>query len=267
MGFGGGAWGSAVGRSDGERTVMHAGARPTGARPTGAIERGRAGQRWSRRIQLAAVVSAAGLLAGCNGGSEDIAEPVLTSVAPSGEATTGKATSAQSETAEAETPETSEESNTDSGSSSGKKEKVFDFGNGTTWTAPTDEDGYYNVAGLGEAMVEASYPPCDGRYILIVNSIQDDGSPNVQEKLGQALLVGEPSGKEFTVPGRCASLRKQINGRDIYPVYVDFGHDVDAACRAKAQYSGNVRPLKNGNFADNANVEVDTARLALDPCK
>ena len=59
------------------------------------------------------------------------------------------------------------------------------------------------------------------------------------------MLVGEPFGKEFTVPGQCSSLRKSVDGNLIYPVYLDFGFDEAAMCVAKARHGGNARTLNN----------------------
>lgn len=87
------------------------------------------------------------------------------------------------------------------------------------------QDGIIVSAGLGEAGEDAMYPACDGR----------------------ALLMVRPSGRpvRFSVPGACPSLRAQVDGHKIYPVYLDYGSDVDAMCRAKATYGGNGRILSN----------------------
>ena len=134
-------------------------------------------------------------------------------------------------------------------------------------TEPAEKDNYIREVGLGEAVKEASFPECDGRYVLIVDSVIADGDEqSTMRKIADAVMHADPEGKEFTVPGQCASIRKQVNGNDIYPIYLDFGSDKDAACRAKSTHGGNVRPLIDGSFPDASGDEVDHARLALDPC-
>lgn len=91
---------------------------------------------------------------------------------------------------------------------------------------------------------------CDGRYILIVQSVIDSGNREAtKSEIGSAL--NEHSGSVFTAPGNCSSLRKSVNGSDIYPIYIDFGSDVESACRAKSVRGGNVRTLNTtGDFSD-----------------
>ena len=144
---------------------------------------------------------------------------------------------------------------------------------GTTFdndAVPADHAEYITSVGLGEAIFPVSYPKCDGRYILILDSIVDDPSlGDTRQRLTEAVAFVGPDGeegKEFTVPGQCDSLRKQVDGHDIYPVYLDFWKDKSAACSAKSRYGGNVRPLIDGDFASGNNQSVDEARLALDPC-
>lgn len=89
---------------------------------------------------------------------------------------------------------------------------------------------------------------CDGRYILIVESVLiSSGEPfsetsRVQDKYpGSKILYG----------GACSSLRSQVNGNDVYAIYFDAGHSVDKVCALKAQYGGNARSLNNdADFSD-----------------
>lgn len=110
------------------------------------------------------------------------------------------------------------------------------------------------ITGLGEAYEEASYPACDGRSILILDSIIDRGNTGAaQGELAQWVMFVDPSGmdRKFTVPGQCPSLRAQVDGNNVYPVYLDFGQDTAAMCRAKATYGGNGRILSNrAEFVD-----------------
>lgn len=105
---------------------------------------------------------------------------------------------------------------------------------------------YITLVNLGEAGEPASYPACDGRNILILDSVVDEGN-STAHLIAQQVLMQHPSGKpvRFTVPGQCPSLRAQVNGQDIYPIYIDFLQDTDAMCRAKATYGGNGRILSN----------------------
>ena len=102
--------------------------------------------------------------------------------------------------------------------------------------------------GLGEASEDASYPACDARAILILDSVVDRGDrAAAQGQIADWVMFTDPSGmdREFTVPGQCPSLRAQVDGNDVYPIYLDFGSDVAAMCEAKAQYGGNGRVLSN----------------------
>lgn len=119
---------------------------------------------------------------------------------------------------------------------------------------PFFQNGIIVSAGLGEAGEDASYPPCDGRNILILDSVIDHGnSGGAMDDIAQQVLMQHPSGMDvrFMVPGHCPSLRAQLDGSNIYPIYLDFGQDAQAMCRAKAAYGGNGRVLSNAaEFVD-----------------
>lgn len=207
---------------------------------------------------LAAVAAVAALAAGGAACSSDLEEPgaePVNSVIPATESASETATTA-TETTAAETTTVAAETTSekpDDGTSSHDRVK--------------NNDGYITHVGLGEAHQEASFPACDGRYILIVDSVVDEGDYEATfDRLAKAVMIADPAGKEFTVPGQCDSLRPSVNGNAIYPIYLDFGSDKEAACRAKSTYGGNVRPLIDGEFPDASAVDVDEARLALDPC-
>lgn len=110
------------------------------------------------------------------------------------------------------------------------------------------QDGIIRTARLGEAHQDASYPACDGRSILILDSVIDYGnSGQAADAVALEVLAQHPSGRavEFTVSGQCPSLRAQLDGDNIYPIYLDFGSDASAMCSAKAAYGGNGRVLSN----------------------
>lgn len=111
------------------------------------------------------------------------------------------------------------------------------------------KERYIPYVGLGESTPEyAAEPACDGRGILIVDSVIDYGDrADTFHRLAVEVLTADPTGKsrQYTFPGQCASLRKQVDGNDIYPVYLDFGSDTQALCRAKSDFGGNARVLSN----------------------
>ncbi|RAV33752.1 hypothetical protein [Corynebacterium heidelbergense] len=135
------------------------------------------------------------------------------------------------------------------GGSGGAGDGAGDGGAGTSG----DRGGrYVTTAGLGEQRpFEIASPACDGRNILIMRSVHAAGNNRgaIQSKLGMAL--NQVHGTQFTYPGQCPSLRAQINGEDIYPVYYDFGSDRQAMCQMKASSGGNGRTLNTaGDFTD-----------------
>lgn len=110
---------------------------------------------------------------------------------------------------------------------------------------------YISSVPVGGRTVTASTPQCDGRNILIVDSAYLPGNPSgeLEDRIGRALA--QDSSLEFTTPGICSSLRGEVNGQDVYPIYYDFGSDRQAVCEAKAVHGGNARTLNNdGNFFD-----------------
>lgn len=127
----------------------------------------------------------------------------------------------------------------------GKREQRFDEAI-EELPGPDPKSPYITVVGMGEAGEQVSYPRCDGRSILILDSVIDDSS-DTQFKIAQQVLVQDPTGldRKYTVPGQCPSLRAQLDGNDIYPVYLDFGDDTAGMCAAKAKYGGNGRVLSN----------------------
>ena len=120
------------------------------------------------------------------------------------------------------------------------------------WGVKRDSDGVIVEANLEGFTRQISAPSCDGRGILILDSVigeGDVGQTHSQIAFGVAYM-GDGNA-EFTYPGQCASLRKQVDGQNIYPIYMDFGHDTTALCAAKANYGGNARLLNNsGEYVD-----------------
>ncbi len=90
-------------------------------------------------------------------------------------------------------------------------------------------------------------PACDGRYILIVESVIVTSGENPDSKVSQR-LANYP-GASAATPGACGSLRAvdPDSGGDIYPIYYDYGFDLNSACVGRQNNGnvGNVRKLSN----------------------
>lgn len=91
-----------------------------------------------------------------------------------------------------------------------------------------DSSGYISSVNVSGRTVRASSPSCDGRNIVIKDSIVDINKDATAGDISRALAANP--GSEFMTPGHCSSLRGQLNGDDIYPVYEDFGSDRSAMC-------------------------------------
>lgn len=184
----------------------------------------------------AAALACAVSLAAC--GPAEIAEPPVRATPIS---SSPSSASSESSEASAPSPQTVTETFSEAASASASAAAAPGV------PAP-QPDGVITVAGLGEAGEEAAYPACDGRAILILDSVVDEGNGGAaMPDIARQVLMAHPSGKpvQFTVPGACPSLRAQLDGQNIYPVYLDYGADVNAMCRAKATYGGNGRILSN----------------------
>lgn len=75
-------------------------------------------------------------------------------------------------------------------------------------------------------------PSCDGRYILIADSVVVQAGQDPQAAVN-ARLANYP-GAYVAEPGACPSLRavEPSTGGDIYAIYYDYGFDANAACAA-----------------------------------
>jgi serine/threonine-protein kinase len=95
-------------------------------------------------------------------------------------------------------------------------------------------------------------PPCDGEYIVIVGSAVN---PQEYPDDVQSYLDEHPGSKYLHAPTTgCTSLRHQLNGADIYSVYLGPFPDRTTAC-AKRTTVGNdsfVRRLDNTSSPNNA---------------
>ncbi|MDN6438495.1 MAG: hypothetical protein L0K27_03400 [Corynebacterium nuruki] len=83
---------------------------------------------------------------------------------------------------------------------------------------------------------------CDGRGVLIVNSVMSN-SPSFQQEIDTALA--EHPGSKALGPGTCPSLRAHADGADVYAVVVDYADDLPGLCAAAAAGGGNARLLND----------------------
>ncbi len=123
-------------------------------------------------------------------------------------------------------------------SSAGNSEN-YPYGNSETPSKDSTKDI--------SALSDYKNPSCDGRYILIADSVivPDGGDATA---MVYARLQDYP-GAVAANPGACPSLRAvDLNtGGRIYPIYYDYGFDLDAVCAAYGTKGdhGDVRTLTN----------------------
>lgn len=120
------------------------------------------------------------------------------------------------------------------------------------WGVKRDADGIITEVKWEGFARSISIPACDGRNILILHSVIDEGDLGyTHSELSSNVAYGGGGNAEYTYPGQCPSLRSHVDGKRIYPVYLDFGSDVNGMCAAKAKYGGNGRVLSNtAEFVD-----------------
>ncbi len=84
---------------------------------------------------------------------------------------------------------------------------------------------------------------CDGRYILIVESVivPLGGNPDLKTQPVQQ----EFPGSKVVNGSACSSMQGNVDGGYTYAVYFDAGHDRKEVCRLKAKYGGDARSLNN----------------------
>lgn len=121
--------------------------------------------------------------------------------------------------------------------------------------APTEqkEDAPVESAPVGldvnlpAAMREAGLTPaqavCNGKPVLIVESVLDDGSGTQAAARLPEVFAMYP-GSVFYLPGACPSLRGVYEGQDVYPVVQEFD-SVASLCEAWAARGGNPRLLND----------------------
>lgn len=83
---------------------------------------------------------------------------------------------------------------------------------------------------------------CDGRGVLIVQSIIDTGQ-DIQAEAAPTLAM-YPTAQVLT-PGACSSLRASVDGNKVYAVVIDYGKDIAGLCSAAARIGGNPRIMNN----------------------
>lgn len=105
--------------------------------------------------------------------------------------------------------------------------------------------GFVTEVRSGGRTVQASAPACDGRGVLILESVVEQSGVDTAGAIGAAL--GRYPDARFTTPGHCPSLRASLNGADVYAIFVDHGGDTSALCADKASRGGNARVLSDRN--------------------
>ena len=90
---------------------------------------------------------------------------------------------------------------------------------------------------------------CDGRYILIVDSLLVPYGESPQSEIDR--VEAHYAGVKIMPGTTCSSLRSEHEGKQVYAAYYDAGHSVDEVCKLKARYGGNARSLNNNaDFSD-----------------
>ncbi|CAM3819950.1 serine/threonine-protein kinase [Tsukamurella ocularis] len=92
-----------------------------------------------------------------------------------------------------------------------------------------------------------STPACDGRYILVLVSIEES-NPSLRALIGER-LTAEPTAQYFySGTLNCNSINSvDVNGERFYTPYIDYGTNVSAACYAVQHRNQTyVRTLRNG---------------------
>ena len=156
----------------------------------------------------------------------------------------GKSTSTVTKTVKTSTSTVTETATEES-----KKTATKRASESKTAESSSASSGFISSVSTSRGTVSTSHPACDGRTILIVQSVLGGNNSTTRNELATAL--GKDGALEFAPPGQCSSLRGSYNGSDVYPVYFDMGSDQQAACTAKSSWGGNVRTLNNeGDFSD-----------------
>lgn len=93
-------------------------------------------------------------------------------------------------------------------------------------------------------------PVCDGRWVLIVDSLLIPPGQSPQSEIDR--VQAYYSGAKVMPGSTCSSLRDVVDGKQVYAVYYEAGHSVDAVCTLKARHGGgNARSLNNdADFTD-----------------
>lgn len=96
---------------------------------------------------------------------------------------------------------------------------------------------------------EEAQETCDGRYILIVDSLLVPYGESPQSEIDR--VKSHYAGINIMPGTACSSLRSEHEGKQVYAAYYDAGHSVDEVCKLKARYGGNARSLNNdADFSD-----------------
>ncbi|XVS61852.1 serine/threonine-protein kinase [Actinosynnema sp. CA-299493] len=160
---------------------------------------------------------------------------VSVTVSLAGRSTPGTATSADGARAELSTPASADENTTSSTPTSSSATTPAPV---TTSPPPVSVPPAVVVApgadlGLAEPM---SVPACDGAYVTFVGAAVEPARYRTDV---QGLLSGHSGARYLHTPTTgCGSLRKQLDGADIYAVYYGTFATQDDACAQRAAVGG-----------------------------
>lgn len=92
-------------------------------------------------------------------------------------------------------------------------------------------------------------PKCDGRGVMIIESVIDDGTGAAPGRIAD--LLAQHPGAQWYQPGACPSLRGSVDGQSVYPVVMDYGRDFDRLC-ADYYAAGADPSYRNARILNNA---------------
>lgn len=89
--------------------------------------------------------------------------------------------------------------------------------------------------------------PCDGRGILILESVvvpeERDAEPKMNATVSKWSRSLNPV--RYAEPGACPSLRAELDGDGVYPIFIDYGFNTGELCNAMRTHGGNARTVSD----------------------
>lgn len=106
----------------------------------------------------------------------------------------------------------------------------------------SDEEVSVSSASAAPSTGDPGGLACDGRGVLIVQSIYGNSS-SFQQEVDSA--IAQNPGAVLVNPGTCPSLRPYHDGSEVYAVVIDYGWDLDGLCAAEVPGTRNARLLND----------------------